>query len=83
MHDAVAYIYEQPYVLKDAEDNGIIGVIGHSMGGFSSTMALAMDEQEAMETGIRKIYCGLTEGSDFSYTGIFGIDAATADMLGG
>ena len=46
-------------------------------------MALAMDEQEAMETGIRKIYCGLTEGSYFSYTGIFGIDAATADMLGG
>lgn len=83
MHDAVAYMYEQPYVLKDEAGNGIIGVTGHSMGGFGSTMALAMDEQEAMATGIRKIYCGLTEGSDFSYTGIFGIDAATADMLGG
>ena len=83
MHDAVAYMYEQPYVLKDEAGNGIIGVTGHSMGGFGSTMALAMDEQEAMATGIRKIYCGLTEGSDFSYTGIFGIDAATADLLGG
>ena len=83
MHDAVAYMYEQPYVLKDASGNGLIGVTGHSMGGFGSTMALAMDEQEAMATGIRKIYCGLTEGSDFMYTGYFGVDAATADALGG
>ncbi len=83
MHDAVAYMYEQPYVLKDADGNGIIGVTGHSMGGFGSTMALAMDEQEFMATGVRKIFCGLTEGSDFMYTGIVGIDAATADALGG
>ena len=83
MHDAVAYMYEQPYVLKDEAGNGIIGVTGHSMGGFGSTMALAMDEQEFFATGIRKIYCGLTEGSDFMYTGLVGIDAATADALGG
>ena len=83
MHDAVAYMYEQPYVLKDADGNGIIGVTGHSMGGFGSTMALAMDEQESLETGVRKIYCGLTEGSDFMYTAFVGIDAATADALGG
>ncbi|MBO6061776.1 MAG: alpha/beta fold hydrolase [Clostridia bacterium] len=83
MHDAVAYMYEQPYVLKDAAGNGIIGVTGHSMGGFGSTMAIAMDEQEAAETGIRKISCGLTEGSDFLYTGFFGVDAAAADALGG
>ena len=83
MHDAVAYMYEQPYVLKDEAGNGIIGVTGHSMGGFGSTMALAMDEQEAMATGIRKIYCGLTEGSDFLYTGFFGVDVAAADALGG
>ena len=83
MHDAVAYMYEQPYVLKDEAGNGIIGVTGHSMGGFGSTMALAMDEQEAMETGIRKIYCGLTEGSDFSYTGFMGVDVTAADALGG
>lgn len=83
MHDAVAYMYEQPYVLKDEAGNGIIGVTGHSMGGFGTTMAIAIDEQEAMATGVRKIYCGLTEGSDFLYTGIVGIDAATADALGG
>ena len=83
MHDAVAYMYEQPYVLKDSSGNGIIGVTGHSMGGFGSTMALAMDEQEFMATGIRKICCGLTEGSDFLYTGFFGVDAAAADALGG
>ncbi len=83
MHDAVAYMYEQPYVLKDEAGNGIIGVTGHSMGGFSSTMALATDEQEAMATGVRKIYCGLTEGSDFSYTGIFGVDVTVSDALGG
>ncbi len=83
MHDAVAYMYDQPYVLKDADGNGIIGVTGHSMGGFGSTMALAMDEQEFMTTGIRKISCGLTEGSDFLYTGFFGVDVAAADALGG
>lgn len=83
MNDAVQYMYDQPYVLKDEEGNGIIGVTGHSMGGFSSTMAMAMDEQQAELTGVRKIYAGLTEGSDFQYTSIIGIDAATADALGG
>lgn len=83
MDDAVQYMYEQPYVLKDANGNGIIGVTGHSMGGFSSTMALASDEMQYALTGVRKIYAGLTEGSDFQYTSILGIDAATADELGG
>lgn len=83
MNDAVQYMYEQPYVLKDENGNGIIGVTGHSMGGFSSTMALCMDEAQAAETGVRKIYAGLTEGSDFMYTSIVGFDAATADALGG
>ncbi|MBQ6035988.1 MAG: alpha/beta fold hydrolase, partial [Lachnospiraceae bacterium] len=83
MNDAVQYMYEQPYVLKDANGNGIIGVTGHSMGGFSSTMALAMDEQQAAATGIRKICAGLTEGSDFMYTGLVGVDVTVADALGG
>ncbi len=83
MDDAVQYMYEQPYVLKDVNGNGIIGVTGHSMGGFSSTMALASDEMQYALTGVRKIYAGLTEGSDFQYTSILGIDAATADALGG
>lgn len=83
MTDAANYMYEQPYVLKDADGNGILGVTGHSMGGFSTTMALANDELAAAETGVRKIYAGITEGSDFMYTGLIGIDAATADSLGG
>ena len=83
MHDAVAYMYEQPYVLKDADGNGIIGVTGHSMGGFSSTVAMWMDEAQAGQTGVRKIYCGLTEGSDFSYSAFVGADVASADAMGG
>ena len=83
MNDAVQYMYEQPFVLKDAAGNGILGVTGHSMGGFSSTVALANDEQQAAESGIRKVYAGLTEGSDFMYTAFVGIDAETADALGG
>ena len=83
MNDAVQYMYEQPYVLKDADGNGLIGVTGHSMGGFSSTTALARDEQQFAESGVRKVFAGLTEGSDFMYTAFIGVDAATADALGG
>ncbi len=77
MYDAVQYMYDQPYVLKDEAGNGIIGVTGHSMGGFSSTMAVVMDEGAYAASGIRKIFCSLTEGSDFSYSGYFGGDLAT------
>ena len=83
MNDAVQYMYDQPYVMKDADGNGLIGVTGHSMGGFSSTMALAMDEMQYAETGVRKVCAGLTEGADFSYTAFANVDAATADALGG
>ena len=83
MNDAVQYMYEQPYVLKDADGNGLIGVTGHSMGGFSSTLALAFDEMQAAESGVRKVACGLSEGSDFMYTAFVGVDVATADALGG
>ena len=83
MNDAVQYMYEQPYVLKDADGNGLIGVTGHSMGGFSSTLALAFDEMQAAASGVRKVACGLSEGSDFMYTAFVGVDAATADALGG
>jgi len=82
--DAVTYMYQQPYVLKDEAGNGIIAVSGHSMGGFSTTMALYYDELSAMATGVRMIYTGLTAGSDYSYTAWLGLDAATgASMFGG
>lgn len=83
MNDAVQYMYDQPYVLKDENGNGLIGVTGHSMGGFSSTLALAFDEMQAAQSGVRKVSCGLSEGSDFMYTSFVGVDAATADALGG
>ena len=83
MYDAVQYMYDQPYVLKDEAGNGIIGVTGHSMGGFSSTMAVAKDEGDFATTGIRKIYANLTLGSDFSYSGFFGVNAAAFDAAGG
>ena len=66
--DAVQYMYKQPYVLKDAAGNGEIAVSGHSMGGFSSTMALYYDELAYEATGVRMIAAGLSAGSDYSYT---------------
>ena len=83
MNDAVQYIYEQPYVLKDENGNGVIGVTGHSMGSFSSTMAVFNDEQAFAATGVRKIMANLTEGSDFNYSGIFGVTADVFNQSGG
>lgn len=67
MYDAVQYMYEQDYVLKDGEGNGIIAVSGHSMGGFSSTHAVMLDEVDFQKSGIRKIQSSLTMGSDYQW----------------
>jgi len=83
LFDAVQYMYDQEYVLKDEAGNGIIAVAGHSMGGFSATMAMTMDEQGFATTGIRKIYAGLTMGSDYLYTGYLGVTADVADAAFG
>ena len=83
MYDAVQYMYEQPYVLKDAAGNGIIGITGHSMGGFSSTVAVAKDEADFATSGIRKVYANLTEGSDFGYSGFVGVNAEAFNAAGG
>lgn len=45
--DAAQYMYSQDYVAKDAQGNGQIAVSGHSMGGFSSEMAIYLDEQNS------------------------------------
>ena len=37
------------------------------MGGFSSLVALYMDEMQALQTGKRNIYAGIAAGADFSY----------------
>ncbi|WP_257125440.1 alpha/beta hydrolase family protein [Bhargavaea cecembensis] len=65
MYDAVQYMYDQDFVLKDEAGNGIIAVSGHSMGGFSSTHAVMLDEKDVAENGFRKIYSSLTFGSDY------------------
>jgi len=81
MNDAVQYMYNQPYVLKDKTGNALMAVSGHSMGGFSSTMAVAMDEQAYQKSlaegtpAVRKIAAVLTAGSDFRWTSYLGIDA--------
>lgn len=67
IYDAVQYMYDQDYVLKDENGNGIIAVSGHSMGGFSSTHAVMLDEVDFQESGIRKIYSSLTMGSDYQW----------------
>ncbi|MFK5883526.1 MAG: alpha/beta hydrolase, partial [Candidatus Izemoplasma sp.] len=67
IYDAVQYMYDQDYVLKDADGNGMIGVSGHSMGGFSATAAVVYDEYDFNETGIRKIATMLSVGSDLRY----------------
>ncbi|MDO5022001.1 MAG: alpha/beta hydrolase [Eubacteriales bacterium] len=82
--DAAQYMYEKPYVLKDENGNGLIGVTGHSMGGFSSSMAVYYDEQAFKESGIRKIYASVSMGSDFSSTAYVGVTAKEAiDNSGG
>ncbi len=72
IYDAVQYMYEQDYVLKDENGNGIIAVSGHSMGGFSSTHAVMLDEKDFQKTGIRKIYSSLTMGSDYQWVKTLG-----------
>jgi dienelactone hydrolase len=65
--DASKYIFEQDYTKKDDKGNAYVAVSGHSMGGFSSLVAMYMDELTALQTGQRMIYAGISAGADFSY----------------
>ena len=65
--DAAAYLYAQPYTLKDANGNAYSAVSGHSMGGFSSFIAMYMDEMQSLQSGYRMIYAGIPVGADLSY----------------
>ena len=75
--DAVQYMYQQDYVLKDADGNGVLAVSGHSMGGFSSTAAVYYDELAYQQTGVRMIKAQLSAGADYMWTSYLGLDAAT------
>jgi hypothetical protein len=87
IYDAVQYMYNQPYVLKDAQGNGMIGVGGHSMGGFSSSMATFSDEQAYIKDtaegnpGVRKIHAVLTAGSDYRWSAYLGVNAESFDQI--
>lgn len=70
VYDAVQYMYDQDYVLKAANGDGMIGVSGHSMGGFSSTYAVVFDEMDFATNGYRKIAAALPVGADFRYIGV-------------
>lgn len=74
--DAAKVMYEKDYVLKDADGNGIIAVSGHSMGGFSSHLAVYFDEENyqamlnssepnVVDAAHRKIAINLAVGADF------------------
>jgi hypothetical protein len=65
IYDAVQYMYDQDYVLKDENGNGIINVSGHSMGGFSTTNAVVLDEADFQKNDVRKIFSSLTFGADY------------------
>lgn len=65
--DAAKYMYTQKYVKKDSKGNAYIAVSGHSMGGFSTLLAMYMDEMYSLKTGVRMIYSGVSVGADFSY----------------
>ncbi len=56
------YIYNLPYV-----DRTRIGVSGHSMGGFATSMALRKDATDAYGFGIRLFAAGLQQAWETSY----------------
>jgi dienelactone hydrolase len=65
--DAAQYMAAQPYTLKNDEGNAYLAVSGHSMGGFSSFVAVYMDEMASLQTGVRSIYAAIPAGADLSY----------------
>ena len=66
--DAARYMFEQPFTLRDENGNGIIAVSGHSMGGFSSMVAVYFDEMNYLQTGYRMIHSAISVGADLSHS---------------
>lgn len=66
-YDAANYMAKQDYTKKDEKGNANLAVSGHSMGGFSTLVALYMDEMASLQTGTRSIYAGISVGADYSY----------------
>lgn len=76
--DAANYAAEQAYTLKDETGNAYVAVSGHSMGGFSTLVAMYMDEMASLQRGTRNIYAGISVGADYSYAAAI---APQADYL--
>ena len=74
---AVQYMFQQPFTARDADGNGLIAVTGHSMGGFSSVLAMYFDEMQSLQSGVRMIAAGLPVGADMS----FAASVAPVDQL--
>ena len=68
--DAAKWAYDQDFTLKDANKNGMIAVSGHSMGGFSTELAVRSDESAFLggAQDHRKIAVSLSVGADYRYT---------------
>jgi len=64
------YLYNLPYVDRDK-----IGVSGHSMGGFATSMALMKDGTDAYGFGIRLFAAGLQQAWETSYYVAPGVSA--------
>ncbi|MDR1795769.1 MAG: alpha/beta hydrolase [Erysipelotrichaceae bacterium] len=75
--DAAMYMAAQPYTLKDANGNAYLAVSGHSMGGFSTWVAVYMDELTSLTTGKRAIYAAIPQAADTLYASMI----APADQL--
>ena len=73
VYDAVQYMYSQDYVLKSSDGTGMIAVSGHSMGGFSSELATALDQIELdfHMSSAQKIVATLAVGADFRYVDFY------------
>ncbi|UYO98942.1 hypothetical protein OF820_07625 [Oceanotoga sp. DSM 15011] len=67
VYDAAQYMSKQDYTLKDEKGNSYIAVSGHSMGGFSTTVSVYLDEMNALKSGTRSIFAAIPVGADFSY----------------
>lgn len=72
-YDAMEYLYAQDYVLKANDGTAMIGLSGHSMGGFSSEIAVAWDTLN-VNMGVYskpKVTTMLAQGADFRYVDFY------------
>lgn len=72
-YDAMEYLNAQKYVLKTSDGRAMVGLSGHSMGGFSSEIAVAWDQLN-IDMGVYskpKVVTSLAQGADFRYVDFY------------